>query len=1201
MRGAKRKGVRYFGPYSHAWAIRETVDLLLRVFPTRTCSNGVFKRAGQVGRPCLLGYIGKCSAPCVGRVSAEEHRRSPTTSARSCPARPSGSPGGSRRRCGPRPTRRTTSGPHGCATTSAPLRRAMEKNAVVLGDGTDADVIALAEDPLEAAVQVFHVRGGRVRGQRGFVVERVEELDTGDLVEQLLLQLYGGESGDAVPREVLVPALPTDVASVTEWLAVRRGGPVDLRVPQRGDKRTLMETVARNAEQSLVLHKTARRRPDRAQPRARRGPGRPRAGPGAAAHRVLRPTACDLRVDGAQHGGRRLPDARRSADRRGRAVALGLTATSTRSSSTSSAARPTRSSSRCSRCMWSEHCSYKHSQEAAAHAADRGPARASWARARTRARSTSATAWPARSRSSRTTTRARSSRFQGAATGVGGILRDIFAIGARPIAVLDSLRFGEPPRAALALPARPRVAGIGHYGNSIGVPTVGGEVYFEAPYEQNCLVNAMALGLAEQRPADPQRGGRASATSLVLFGASTGRDGIGGASVLASRRARRGRRGQAPDRPGRRPVRGEEAAGVLARAARARAARLAAGPRRGRADLVARRRWRPRARSGIDLDVAQRAAARGGHGAVRDHGLRVAGADALRRRARARRRGARGLRDSWEVHGDGDRRRSPTRGRMRVSTAASSSATCRSRRSSTTARSTTSRPRAPPAALPGAARATLAAGADAARGAARAAALAEHRLAAAALRAVRLRSCSRARCAGPSEADAAVLRLPDGSGARGRRSTATAGGSPPTPTGHGRRRARVRVEPRLRRAPSRSGTTNYLNFGNPEKPHIAWQLTEAVRGLGDACRALEAPIVGGNVSLYNEGAEGPDLPDAGRRHGRAAARRRARRPARRSRSEGDAVAIVGPRSRRRSAASRAGQAARRAAARRAARVRHRAGASPRRTRSARRCARARSSSAHDIAEGGFASRSPSAAWRAGSARRSTLGPASDAVDATLFGEGPGRLRRLRAARGAIAAGRARAARRLRRRSAATRCDVTIAGDRAGACRSTSCAEAHDALRALLPVAPRRAARRCYAGAEPLLLFARAGPLDDGIEPLSTSATARATSAASSASTRPSTTSPPRLLRAVRAAAPRAGVGGHRRRRPRRLHHHAARARPRQPGLQGARPARARRRAGDRPRPLLDDRLQRVGELAARPPLAGSAATAASSRSPTTAT
>jgi excinuclease ABC subunit C len=258
MRGAKRKGVRYFGPYSHAWAIRETVDLLLRVFPARTCSNGVFRRAGQVGRPCLLGYIGKCSAPCVGRVSAEEHRQI----AEDFCAFMSGQTERFTRRLETQMRAASDDQDYERAARLrddiGALRRALEKNAVVLGDGTDADVIALAEDPLEAAVQVFHVRGGRIRGQRGFVVERVEELGTGELVEQLLLQLYGGETADAVPREVLVPDLPADVPALTDWLAARRGGPVDLRVPRRGDKRALMETVARNAEQSLVLHKTKR-------------------------------------------------------------------------------------------------------------------------------------------------------------------------------------------------------------------------------------------------------------------------------------------------------------------------------------------------------------------------------------------------------------------------------------------------------------------------------------------------------------------------------------------------------------------------------------------------------------------------------------------------------------------------------------------------------------------------------------------------------------------------------------------------------------------------------------------------------------------------------------------------------------------------------------------------------------------------------
>jgi excinuclease ABC subunit C len=138
------------------------------------------------------------------------------------------------------------------------LQKALEKQAVVFGDGTDADVVALAEDPLEVAVQVFHVRQGRIRGQRGWVADRVEDLDTAALVGEFLLQLYAGEEGDAIPREVLVPALPEDAATYEQLLAETRGGKVRIRVPQRGDKRALQETVAQNAAQSLALHKTRR-------------------------------------------------------------------------------------------------------------------------------------------------------------------------------------------------------------------------------------------------------------------------------------------------------------------------------------------------------------------------------------------------------------------------------------------------------------------------------------------------------------------------------------------------------------------------------------------------------------------------------------------------------------------------------------------------------------------------------------------------------------------------------------------------------------------------------------------------------------------------------------------------------------------------------------------------------------------------------
>jgi excinuclease ABC subunit C len=263
MRGAKRKGARYFGPYSHAWAIRETVDTLLRVFPVRTCSAGVFKRAGQIGRPCLLGYIGKCSAPCVKKITAAEHR----DLAEDFCDFVGGQTAKFIRKLG---TEMKAASDEEEYERAARLRddikaleRALEKQAVVLGDGTDCDVVALAEDQLEAAVQVFYVRGGRIRGQRGWVLEKVEDVTTAGLVEHFLGQFYGESAGPegtvaGIPREVLVPSLPPDALTVTQWLTQRRGGPVQLRVPQRGDKKALAETVTRNAKEALALHKTRR-------------------------------------------------------------------------------------------------------------------------------------------------------------------------------------------------------------------------------------------------------------------------------------------------------------------------------------------------------------------------------------------------------------------------------------------------------------------------------------------------------------------------------------------------------------------------------------------------------------------------------------------------------------------------------------------------------------------------------------------------------------------------------------------------------------------------------------------------------------------------------------------------------------------------------------------------------------------------------
>ncbi|MGO9321623.1 MAG: phosphoribosylformylglycinamidine synthase subunit PurL [Solirubrobacteraceae bacterium] len=453
--------------------------------------------------------------------------------------------------------------------------------------------------------------------------------------------------------------------------------------------------------------------------------------------------------------------------------------------------------------------------------------------------------------------------FQGAAKGVGGILRDIFAIGARPIAVLDSLRFGEPARGPAGARARylldGAVSGIGHYGNSIGVPTVGGEVYFEGPYEHNCLVNAMALGLAPR-----ERLVRSAAAGpgnlVILFGASTGRDGIGGASVLASAELGAGGEGDQDKRPTVQvgdPFEEKKllecSLELLERGLIVSLQDLGAAGLTSSASEMA-----SKGGVGIDLDVAKVPLREPGmepfEVMVSESQERMlcvvepANADAVME-----------LCAKWEVNGAAIGTVTDT-GRMRVLRGGElvgdmpvSALVDDCPLYDLQPRKPTEPIYAPPPATAGLTLAStprdiLLAILSSPNLSSRRPVFEQYDSI------VQSRTVRR-----PEQADAAVLALPDGSAlavsidGNGRRVAA----DPYTGT----------VEAVLECAANLAcvgaqplGTTNNLNFGNPEKPHIAWQLCESVRGLGDACRALDAPIVGGNVSLYNEGATGPIYP-----------------------------------------------------------------------------------------------------------------------------------------------------------------------------------------------------------------------------------------------------------------------------------------------------------------------------------------------------
>jgi phosphoribosylformylglycinamidine synthase subunit PurL len=535
--------------------------------------------------------------------------------------------------------------------------------------------------------------------------------------------------------------------------------------------------------------------------------------------------------------------------------------------------------------MWSEHCSYKHSRKLLRTLPTEGPRVVMGPGENAGAVSVGdglVCVFKVESHNHPSAVEP----FQGAATGVGGILRDIFALGARPIAVLDSLRFGEPDSERSRYLLDRAVAGIGHYGNSIGVPTVGGEVYFEDPYETNCLVNAMAVGLVRE-DAMIRSAASGVGNAVVLFGASTGRDGIGGASVLASAEFGADDAAKRPSVQVGDPFEEKKllecSLELLERGLLVALQDLGAAGLTSSASEMA-----SKGGVGIDLDVARVP--------LREADMEpfeIMVSESQERMlcvcAPERVGDVLAVCAKWEVHGTAIGSVTGT-GRMRILRDGEVVGDLPVAGLVDDCPLYDLAPERPAPGLYPPPRAVL--GPEATPRDALLALLASPNIASRLPLfeqydwLVQSRTVRR-----PGEADAAVLQLPGGGGlavsidANGRRVAA----DPYT----GTVAAALECASNLACAGAEPlGTTNNLNFGNPEKPHIAWQLTEAVRGLGDACRALGAPIVGGNVSLYNEGLEGPiyptpvvgmvgELPDVARagRLGFAA--------------EGDAIALVG--------------------------------------------------------------------------------------------------------------------------------------------------------------------------------------------------------------------------------------------------------------------------------------------------------------------
>src|SRR5262245_5603195 len=258
MRGRKRKGTRYFGPYAHAYAIRETLDELLRSFPIRTCSPSKFQQHQRLGRPCLLFHIEKCSGPCVGEIDEVQHRQ---LVEELCDFLD-----GDTAPIVKRLDQEMREAADGLEFEKAArlrdrlgaVRRSIERQQIVADRNEDLDVVAYADDELEASVQVFYIRRGRVVGRRGFILDKVEDLTPGRLVDRILEHLYGEDPPQGVPKQVLVPVEPEDVELYQDWLTLLRESRVTIRVPQRGDRKALLETVTNNAREAFNRHRLRR-------------------------------------------------------------------------------------------------------------------------------------------------------------------------------------------------------------------------------------------------------------------------------------------------------------------------------------------------------------------------------------------------------------------------------------------------------------------------------------------------------------------------------------------------------------------------------------------------------------------------------------------------------------------------------------------------------------------------------------------------------------------------------------------------------------------------------------------------------------------------------------------------------------------------------------------------------------------------------